>query len=154
MTTCREFFTFSWPLRGRGEGAVSLTAFFLFFFVDAFPYPRGKGYSYIYLHQPIIVFWRCTFHKICNDFIPNLYTFCVIIVQTWHSMLKGSKNMHQFLQKQELRPYFYIITVSVCLCITQYKILKFSFNETPCMMIRSWKCYFGFHCSDVDVVPN
>ena len=22
MTTCREFFTFSWPLRGRGEGGV------------------------------------------------------------------------------------------------------------------------------------
>ena len=35
MTTCREIFTFSWPLRGRGGStqAVSLTAFFPFFFL-------------------------------------------------------------------------------------------------------------------------
>ena len=36
MATCREIFTFSWPLRGRGGGgatqAVSLTAFSQFFF--------------------------------------------------------------------------------------------------------------------------
>ena len=33
MTTCPEFFTFSWPLRGRGgtTQAVSLTAFYEFF---------------------------------------------------------------------------------------------------------------------------
>ena len=28
----------------------------------------------------------------CNN-LPTLYTFCVMIVQTWHSMLKGSKNI-------------------------------------------------------------
>ena len=41
MTTCREFFTFSWPLRGRGRGGRpkrSAWPLFSRFFFDYFPY--------------------------------------------------------------------------------------------------------------------
>ena len=43
----------------------------------------------------------------CNN-LPNYYQFCVMIVQTLHSMLKDGKNMHQLWQKQKLSHYFWV----------------------------------------------
>ena len=45
MATCREIFTFSWPLRGRGGGGQpkrSAWPLFPSFCFDAFPMGRGK----------------------------------------------------------------------------------------------------------------
>ena len=57
MTTCREIFTFSWPLLGRGRGgstqAVSLTAFSQFFF---WPLPLifHQKFLPIFVHQKLL----------------------------------------------------------------------------------------------------
>ena len=58
----------------------------------------------------------------CND-LPNNYLFCVMIVQTFHSMFKSIKTlptcpdvMHQLWLNQELWPYFGVKLLYILRC--------------------------------------
>ena len=96
MTTCQDFFTFSWPLWGRG-GRPKRSAWPLFsrFFFDAFPK------SFLLLSVPILSFLLSTFLLKCCHHLLIWWPILLKWVQhflIWWTILLFWNNQHRHLK--------------------------------------------------------
>ena len=88
MTTCREIFTFSWPLRGRGGGGQpkrSAWPLFSSFFFDAFP----KLVTVRYAGQHVNGHWRSNIRLVLPLLTP-LTTHSTFYSQRKYTLVKTS----------------------------------------------------------------
>ena len=151
MTTCREIFTFSWPLRGRGSTqAVSLTAFFPFFFMTPLMpsinkmkkwYSKSSHFSKVYFCEVNSAF---AFSQLCKFIYQVQRKICWTLRQE-----KSSTKEQNALRKLWTVS---LLRFEINKCISQQfasglqstEQVKYD-RKTPFWKYHHWRGYFGLH---------